>query len=127
MPTQPRRNRQSTAAKLAELSVATPQVVAHRLTRMALAGPVLSSRDKREFTTMVIEKQLAFTQSWMAMFAEAVRQQQAFALSLLTGSFARKGPKGSVGALSRVVGAGVAPVHRKAVSNARRLARTRLR
>jgi len=44
--------------KLAELGVAAPQVVSHRLTRMALAGPALNARDRKEFTGMVVEKQL---------------------------------------------------------------------
>src|SRR5438128_1971363 len=50
-----------------ELAFAVPQVVAHRLTRMALAGPVLSARDRREFHGMGQEKVHAFWQSWFAM------------------------------------------------------------
>ena len=51
------------AVQLAELAWAAPQVVAHRLGRMAQAGPILSDRDRREFTGMVVEKQLAFAQA----------------------------------------------------------------
>jgi hypothetical protein len=121
-----KRRSKSAAVKTAELSLAAPQVVAHRLARMALAGPVLSARDLREFTTMVTEKQAAFAQSWLAMFTEAARQQQTLALSLSTGRIVRA-PLTASGAASRVMAAGIAPVHRKAVSNAKRLARTRLR
>jgi hypothetical protein len=42
-------NKKSLIAKAAELAFAVPQVVAHRVTRMALAGPSLSDRDRKEF------------------------------------------------------------------------------
>ena len=46
MPRRSRASPTSIVAKAAELSVAVPQVVAHRVTRMALAGPgALSPRD----------------------------------------------------------------------------------
>ncbi|HEY1226452.1 MAG TPA: hypothetical protein VGF26_03960, partial [Ramlibacter sp.] len=54
------------ARRTAELAFAAPQVVAHRLQRMAIAGPQLSGRDRKEFTGMVVEKQLAFTQACFA-------------------------------------------------------------
>jgi hypothetical protein len=128
MSTRPRRRPKSTTSKLVELSLAAPQVVAHRLTRMALAGPVPNARDRREFTGMVTEKQLAFAQSWLAMWGELVAQQQALGLSLLSGAFTGRRPAGrAASSLSRIVGAGMDPVHRKAVANAKRLRRTRLR
>ena len=116
-----------TAVKLAELGFAAPQVIAHRLTRMALAGPTLSPRDRKEFTGMVTEKQAAVAQAWMGMFAEGVRFQQQFALSLMTGATPRLHAVRAQSATSRIVGAGLAPIHRKAVSNAKRLRRTKLR
>jgi hypothetical protein len=53
-----RRNRNVAALtrKAAELGVAAPLVIAHRLTRMALAGHTPSVRDRREFTLMSTEK-----------------------------------------------------------------------
>ena len=42
--------------KVLDLGIAAPQVVAHRLARMALAGPVPSARDQKEFAGMVLEK-----------------------------------------------------------------------
>ena len=51
------------ARQATDLAVAAPQVVAHRLTRMAMAGANPSARDRREFTRMVSEKQTAFQQS----------------------------------------------------------------
>ena len=124
-----KRSRQatSTAVKLAELGVAAPQVIAHRLTRMALAGPTISARDRKEFTGIVTEKQAAVAQAWMGMFAEGLRLQQQFALSLMTGATPRLHAVRAQSATSRIVGAGLAPIHRKAVSNAKRLRRTKLR
>ena len=118
----------STATKLAELSVAVPQVVAHRVSRMALACPVPSARDRKEFVGMVAEKQLAFTQSWLAMFAESARQQRRFFLSWFgtVPSLSQQAAQ-SRSALNRVASAGLAPVHRKAVANSKRLARTQPR
>ena len=113
--------------KLAELGFAAPQVIAHRVNRMALAGPTPSARDRKEFTGMVVEKQVAFAQAWMAMVAEGVRLQQSLALSLLTGATPSQHGARMQAAMTRAIGAGRAPVHRKAVSNAKRLARTKRR
>jgi hypothetical protein len=133
-----RRNRVSPplAWKAAELAVAVPQVVAHRLTRMALAGPQLSSRDRKEFERMIAEKNAAFAASWTAMAWQAALAQQSLAnswmASFLVGG---RGRKPSAAASARqwhdaavgVLGKGLGPVHRKAVANAKRLARTKLR
>ena len=136
MPTQRPRKPKSVAIQSAELAVAVPQVVAHRLTRMALAGPVLSERDRREFHNMVAEKQAAMAQAWVAMAAESIRANQAMATSLFGAMFNPlsylKAPSTSLAADMQkaamgVCSAGLAPVHRKAVSNAKRLAKTRLR
>lgn len=112
----------------AELTLAVPQVVAHRLARLALAGPLPSARDQREFRRMVGEKGVAFQQSWQAMALAAWRAQQTLAGAWLTAwAGAAAGapplPALALGVLDR----GLAPVHRKAVANAKRLARTRLR
>ncbi|GAA6142495.1 hypothetical protein [Hydrogenophaga sp. 5NK40-0174] len=111
----------SNQAKLAQLGMAVPQVMAHRLTRMAMAGPLLSPRDRKEFTGMVMEKQLAFSQAWMAMAMETWRMQQAWAAAWFTGQV-----PSLTAAVNRIAAKGLAPVHRKAVSNAKRLAKTRI-
>jgi hypothetical protein len=116
-----------TALQAVELGLAAPQVVAHRLTRMALAGHTPSPRDRQEFTGMVVEKQVAFAQAWMAMFAEGLRLQQELALSWMRGASAAQQSARAKKGMARIAGAGLAPVHRKATSNAKRLARTRLR
>lgn len=120
----PRRPRRGSASQLVELGIAAPQVVAHRLARMAAAGTTSSARDRREFTGMVLEKQTAFAQGWMAMWFEAALAQQRFVLACLSGT-----PWSATQALragaewERVLSRGLAPVRRKAVANARRLAR----
>jgi hypothetical protein len=122
------RRPRSTTSKLVELSVVVPQVVAHRMARMAMAGPVLSARDHKEFAGMVAEKQRAFAQSWAAMLAESTRQQQRFLLSCFGGvpSIGKQVAQ-SRSSLGRIASAGLGPVHRKAVANSKRLARTKLR
>ena len=123
-----KRIRGSTSAmKLGELAIAAPQVIAHRIARMALAGPTLSARDRKEFTGMVLEKQAAAAQAWMGMFAEGVRFQQQFALSVLTLATPRQHAARAKAATSRIASSALAPIHRKAVANAKRLARTKLR
>lgn len=117
------RRRKSTALPLksAELALAVPQVVAHRLTRMALAGPVWNARDRREFHGMGQEKVLAFWQSWFAMGWAMTQALQKAWLAMLQGA---RVPSLDMNAIAAK---GLAPVHRRATGNARRLARTRLR
>lgn len=126
----------SLAAKATELAFAVPQVVAHRLARMPLPGTTLSARDRKEFARMVTEKNAAFTESWMAMSAQAVLANQALTASFF-GSFlaAARGKQPSAAASVAqfqkaalgIMGKGLAPVHRKATANAKRLNRTKLR
>src|SRR3982751_2504629 len=117
----------ATAVKLVELGCAAPQVIAHRLTRMALAGTTINARDRKEFSGMVMEKQTAVAQSWTGMFAEGVRLQQQLALSLFTGATPRQHAAWAKSAASRMASSGLEPFHRKAVANSKRLARTKLR
>jgi hypothetical protein len=55
------------AWKVGEMSMASAQVIAHRTTRMAAAGPNPSARDQQEFTRMGQEKIDAATESAQAM------------------------------------------------------------
>jgi hypothetical protein len=116
------RRRHSTrlARQATELAVAVPQVVAHRLTRLALAGPILSARDRREFHTMGQEKVHAFWQSWFAMGWAMVEATQKAWLAMLSGA---RVPMLDTHAIAV---RGLAPVHRAASANAKRLARTSL-
>ena len=136
MPSNRPRTSRSIAVQATELALAVPQVVAHRLTRLALAGPTPSARDRKEFERMVAEKNAAFAASWGAMGAQAARANQALAASFFSSFLAaasgrRPSPAVSMLAMQKaalgVIGSGLAPVHRKAVANAKRLGRTKLR
>jgi hypothetical protein len=135
MPSRRLRKPSSLVTKMAELDLAAPQVVAHRVTRMAIAGQNPSDRDKKEFELMVAEKSAAFGESWTAMTTQAVRANQAMAASLFQSFWSPLKRKPTAAAVTAqvqraamgVLNKGIAPVHRKAVSNAKRLARTKLR
>jgi hypothetical protein len=120
----PRRSPAHTTRQLLDLGVAVPQVVGQRLMRMAAAGTSPSARDRRELAGMVLEKQTAFVQSWMAMWLEAGRLQQQWAWSWWQGAGMPANSLAGVGqAWEQILGSGLAPIRRKAVANARRLSR----
>lgn len=132
MPSRSTRTTKSITIKAAQLAVAAPQVVAHRVARMAMAGPTPSKRDRKEFNRMVAEKQVAFVESWQEMATQTMRANQALASSFLLAAwsawFWSKPSAGRAaaqiqGAALGILGKGMAPVHRKAVANAKRLAR----
>ena len=85
---------------------------------------------------MVTEKNSAFGESWRAMAAQAPLVHQALAACFFwsfvsAASGKRPSAAATVNQLHKatlgVVGKGLAPVHRKAVANAKRLSRTKLR
>jgi hypothetical protein len=125
-----RRGANAAGAKLAQqafaLSLAAPQVVAHRMGRMAVSTGSLS--DQAEFTRMGAEKVEAFVESWTAIWGAAWRAQQAMALQMVQSSLRAARPVWPTQqALSRhvidVMSDGLAPVHRRAAANAKRLGR----
>lgn len=129
------RHATSAAVRSMELGFAVPLVVAHRLARMANAGHSPTARDRKEFGRMVAEKQAAFVQSWWAMAMQSALVYPTIVTALLR-SFWSIGPRSFAPAavaaqLQRaafgVFNKGLAPVHRKATANAKRLTRTRHR
>lgn len=135
MPTRSRKTK-SIVTKAAELSMAVPQVVAHRVARMVMAGSSPSERDRKEFKLMVAEKNTAFSQSWQAMATQAMLANQTLALAMLRTAWtpaswgkpaATKLANQAQGAALGILNKGLSPVHRKAVANAKRLARKKLR
>ncbi len=126
------RSSRSLARHSLDLSIAAPQVIAHRFARMAQAGATPTARDLAEFQRMGAEKVTAFGAAWQAMGLAAVRAQQSY-LQALTRSLLTPwwiAPP-DVATLARrvnavavdVLAAGIAPIRHKAVGNARRLAR----
>lgn len=122
------------ARQTAELAWATPQVMAHRMARMALAGPTLSERDRKEFQLMGMEKVAAFGQAWHAMAWAGLASSQAMAIQMwaacwtpwLGGPRADRLARQMQHAALGMMGKGMAPIHAKATANARRLAGTPL-
>jgi hypothetical protein len=120
-------------AQAIELAFASPQVVMHRLTRVALAGASPSLSDQQEFHRMGAEKVAAFHESWHAMLGELFRMNLAlwsspwrWAATSTSGLHAlRLASRHAERTTLAVLGAGIAPVHRRAVANARRLRRPR--
>ncbi|MGE4239290.1 polyhydroxyalkanoate granule-associated phasin [Ramlibacter sp.] len=118
------------ALKLAEVGFATPQVMAMRLSRMALAGASPSPRDQAENRRMVDEKVAAFSQSWLAIWMNLwmmpMRLAPAFVQSLGGGRGSQNVLQQSIERASTAMfAAGLAPVHRTVTANARRLSRGR--
>ena len=121
-PTRRRSTRRSSprlARQATELAIAVPQVVAHRLTRMALAGAFPNARDRREFHTLGQEKVHAFWQSWFAMGWAMMEAMQKSWIAALQGA------RVPMIDTHRILSHGLAPVHKRATANARRLARLR--
>jgi hypothetical protein len=126
---------QALTRKSGELAAAATQVVAHRVTRMVLAGPNPSARDRNEFKRMVEEKNQAFAESWLAMTTQTLLANQALATSAWRSLFFPWLGGGATPAAwanqmqqagMSVINKGLAPVHRKALANAKRLAKTPL-
>ena len=114
------------AGQATELALAVPQVVAHRVWRMATAGPKLSARDRREFTRMGSEKSAAFFESWWAMGWHLWQLQQQAWLALFGIGVSPWVGRGAQRAATAVMGTGLAPVRRRAVANAKRLSKLKL-
>ena len=116
-----------------ELAISEPQGVAHRTARMVAHGPKPSARDRAEMQRMCNEKVVACQESWLAMWAAAASAQwawgsaiaQAGAAALQGKTAPSKSLRAAQAATHRVLSAGLAPVHGKAVANAKRLARRR--
>lgn len=120
-----------------ELAQAVPQVVARRVGRMMQAGPLPSVEDQQEFYRMGIEKMEAFGEAWWAMVLQGSQVQQQFALWWMQtwwkvalggwmhpptlSSLSNGASRNLMNGWLDVTLCGVAPVHRRAVANARRL------
>lgn len=119
---------QRLARQSVELALAAPQVVMHRLSRMAQAGAAPSLSDRREFARMGHEKVLAFYQSGAAFWGELLRTQLRWTQSLFAigwamalGARPKLLPLHDARGAARALSAAMAPLHVTAVANARRL------
>ena len=125
MRTNPRTSK-ALAARGVELAFAVPEVIARRTLRA-------SECDLKELHLMSAEKLAALNESWAAMAMQSFWESQRLALSFawsLWAPWLAAGPRRSAskqleGAALSIVGAGMAPIHRRALANAKRLRRAR--
>ena len=136
MTRRPRRRRSSAltlATRASELAFAVPVVVAARTARMLAAGSAPTPADRAEMRRMGSEKVEAFAAAWMAMAMRWQRLQIEWAMRAWTAAWRFPSPaqarRRSLAATSHafheLASAGLAPVHRTATRNARRLSRRR--
>jgi hypothetical protein len=97
-----------------------PQVIAHRALRS----------DRKELHRMGAEKVFAFGESWNAMWMQSCFEYQRLAISLAMSFWMpwmapRRSPFSSV--MPAILGAGLAPIHRRARANVTRLRRRKPR
>jgi hypothetical protein len=129
-----RRKAARLGTQASELMLAAPQVVAHRLGRMALAGHRPSAKDQREFHRMSAEKLAAFGEAWQAMTLQMLKSNQQLAASMMRSWWPAKRGGTHAAAMTQAATAwlhaaldilahGIRPVHRRAVANAKRLGR----
>jgi hypothetical protein len=117
--------------QVSEMSWAVPKVINERVGRMILAGAHPSDKDRAEFELMSAEKLSAFYESWAALGKQTYLAQQEMAMAWVdtfTQIPAHHWPgtqliNAAQSATLGVLGAGLAPVHSRAVNNARRLSR----
>ena len=117
------------ASQATDIAVASPQVIAERLQRMARAGTNPSAKDLREFVGMGAEKILATQQAAMAMSIELTKAQYRRVMSVFTAkgmSTKRRlmqlvSPADMLRTSLDVMNEGLAPFRKKVVSNAKRL------
>ena len=113
--------------QVAEINAAVPGIVSRRLMQLAWAGAEPSRSDRTEVSRMSSEKWQAASQSAMAMTAFAMQQQMAMTQSFWQAVWApwMSLSVGHAPAVSNPVAgmlsAGIAPYHRIATANARRL------
>jgi hypothetical protein len=127
------RKSRSLAAQAFELGVAVPQVIAHRVARMAVAGASPSARDRKEFHLMGAEKITALNEACNAMAVQAFRENQKLALAYMQSLWfpwlrqpsAKSASRHLNKAALAILGKGMTPIRRRAVANAKRLGRSR--
>lgn len=126
--------------KMAELAVAAPQVMAFRTAPMLACGPFPRAATQAEVARMGFEKIQAFAESLSAMNAQLYASNQKWASLAMhqwwnvwltpwsvPNWWASFTPirKHAESTASKLIAAGIAPVHRHAIGNVRRLSRVK--
>lgn len=113
--------------QLAEINAVVPGIVSRRVMQFAWAGTSPSRSDRKEMSRMTAEKWQAASQSTIAMTAVAIEQQMQLVQSfwqavwapwmVMSTDHGRPVPN----PVASLLNAGIAPYHRIATANARRL------
>jgi hypothetical protein len=97
-----------------------------RTARMLAAGANPSARDRREFQRMGNEKVLAYWESMNAMGLQLAKAQQDYALFAMRQWWSPwVSPWSMAASATKVFEQGLAPLHKRASANARRLRKLR--
>ncbi len=123
--------------RASQLAQAVPQVMTQRIGRMMMAGVLPVPGDQLEYYRMSSEKVEAFYESWAAMAAQSWQAQQQFSMwwmqtwwKVALGGWmnppslhqlSSHASQRLADSMLDVTMRGMAPVHRKAVANAKRL------
>jgi len=116
------------ATQATELATAVPQVLAYRLAGIPVPVTAPSAHDRGEIRFMGDDMLAVSTECWNTLAMHTLRASQVLALSFMRPywfPWAAAGPSADSAALpSAVTGMvreGMAPMHRRAAANARRL------
>ena len=130
-----RRKKSSMNDDMAQLAVTAPTVIAHRVTRMALAGASPSASDRKEMDRMSSEKVDAFTESWNTAITRMTQANINLGFDLMRAAWSpwNQAPRLMNAAAARFGNAAtasmeqtLAPARRRTVANAKRLGRNGL-
>ena len=115
------------ALRTGEMLMASSVVIPMRLGQMAAAGANPSPRDQKEFARMAPEKLQAGTESLFAMAAGLQQMQMRWLMQLWQPWFGARAHPGHGAQWARLASSGIAPIHRAATANAKRLTRAKTR
>jgi len=111
------------AMRSTQLMQVSAEVILLRSNRLARMGAQPSPAEQRELRRMVEEKIHASMESAVAMSLRAMSDYQSLLWQPFTGRFDTAPLTRAAGAGSQIVSAGLAPFHRRARRNAKRLRR----
>ncbi|MBC7602191.1 MAG: hypothetical protein H7255_05955 [Ramlibacter sp.] len=104
--------------KTCEMLASSGVVINHRVGRMARAGVSPNARDRKEFMLMGTEKSKAAHDSMLAVLTRLTSAN----LAMMSGVWR---PANAFNESAHIAHAALAPIHRKATANARRLTATK--
>jgi hypothetical protein len=108
-----------------EIAFTSPQVISHRVSRMATAGMFPDQRDRKEFARMGLEKVDAFGEAWFAVAMDLWLSNLGWANTLAKQYWGGAAPTMMSWrwptATTRMAGKALHPVRRRVRANVKRL------